>query len=443
MHAAPDSFASPLDDLLAQAMREHGEGRLDAARSLYAQILAAAPRHGDALHLSGVLEAQGGRYEEAAALIGRAIEADPRAAMFRNNLGNVHLECGRFDEAEACYIQAIELDPDRLDALNNLGVLFGRRGRPKEAVMLLERVIERMPDFADARINLANQHLREGRLAEAADQCVRGMVVAPRSPGLRRLLGVAYSMLGRNDQAIAVYRAWLDEEPGHPVAEFHLAACGASAPPERAPDAYVRQVFDSFATSFDAKLAALDYRAPQLVAGALERHGPAPAHALEVLDAGCGTGLCGPLLAPWARRLVGVDLSPGMLGKARARAVYDDLFVGELVAFLESRPAAFDLVVAADTLVYFGPLERFAAAAAACLRPGGLVIFTLEAEPDASTSTYRLHEHGRYSHRRPYVESALAGAGFEMLELTPAVPRSEALVPVRGWLVAARRGESR
>ena len=38
-----------------------------------------------------------------------------------------------------------------------------------------------------------------------------------------------------------------------------------------------------------------------------------------MLDAGCGTGLCGPLIAPHARRLVGVDLSGQMLAHARER----------------------------------------------------------------------------------------------------------------------------
>ena len=38
-----------------------------------------------------------------------------------------------------------------------------------------------------------------------------------------------------------------------------------------------------------------------------------------MLDAGCGTVLCGPLVAPFARRLVGVDLSARMLDQAKAR----------------------------------------------------------------------------------------------------------------------------
>ena len=51
---------------------------------------------------------------------------------------------------------------------------------------------------------------------------------------------------------------------------------------------------------------------------ALERIEGAPRGELEIVDAGCGTGLLAPHLRPYARRLVGVDLSPKMLEKARA-----------------------------------------------------------------------------------------------------------------------------
>ena len=92
---------------------------------------------------------------------------------------------------------------------------------------------------------------------------------------------------------------------------------------------------------------------------------------LDVLDAGCGTGLCGPLLAPYARRLVGVDLSERMLDQARARDVYDELVKGELTEYLAASAGTFDAIVSADTLVYFGPLEAVAEAAERALRPGG------------------------------------------------------------------------
>ena len=117
-----------------------------------------------------------------------------------------------------------------------------------------------------------------------------------------------------------------------------LAACTGRDVPARASDGFVEGTFDSFAASFESKLAKLSYRAPALVAAMLEDAGLEPAKSLDVLDAGCGTGLCGPLVAPYARRLTGVDLSAGMLAQAREKNVYDELVKSELTAYLRDSP---------------------------------------------------------------------------------------------------------
>ncbi len=432
-------------DILSTAMQAHQAGALQEARAQYERLLAVNPRHADALHLLGLLEAQGRHFAQAARLMGQAIALQPKEALFHNNLGNVWVEMGRADDALASYRRAHALAPQRADVCNNLGVLLSRAGQAEEAERLLQRAAELAPNFVDARHNLANHHLRQGDLQRAMEVCVESLIIAPRSPLMRRVLGLVYASLNRPEEAAAVYRAWLADEPDSAEAQFRLVACTQQDVPERAPDRYLAELFDKFATSFDAKLAALSYRAPELVAEAVARHAGVAKGALRVLDAGCGTGLCGPLVRPWACHLVGVDLSEGMLAKARARQVYDELAVAELVSCIAARPAGLELLVSADTLIYFGALQAFAEAAHAALQPGGLLVFTLEAHADAPDAPdapgaqgYRLHGHGRYSHRASYVEAVLAGAGFVVLELQPVVPRLEAHKPVDGWLVVAR-----
>ena len=424
---------------LQQAMQAHQAGRLDEARSLYGQLLAQTPNHPDALHLLGLMEAQQGRHAEAARLMGLAIAVHPGESMFHNNLGNVCVERGMADEALDSYRHAHALAPDRPDVCNNLGVLLSRRGQTVEALQLLQRAVELAPSFADARQNLANHHLRQGDMQQAMEVCVAGLLVAPRNPLLRRVLGQVYCSLGRDKEAAALYRAWLADEPDNPEAQFRLVASTQENVPDRAPDRYLAATFDDFADSFDAKLAALSYRAPEMLAEAVARHAGPPAAAMDVLDAGCGTGLCGPLVKPWARSLVGVDLSNGMLAKAEARQVYDALAASEMVAYIAARPGSCDLLVSADTLIYFGALEAFAAAARAALRDGGLLVFSVEAHADAAGAPdFILHGHGRYSHRRGYLEQVLAGAGLALLELQSAILRMEARKPVDGWVVSAR-----
>jgi predicted TPR repeat methyltransferase len=209
--------------------------------------------------------------------------------------------------------------------------------------------------------------------------------------------------------------------------------------PARASNAFVEATFDSFASSFDAKLSKLLYRAPALVAAMLEEPGVEPTRSLDVLDAGCGTGLCGPLVAPYARRLVGVDLSAKMIAHAQERKVYDSLVKGELTTYLLSVPAAYDVIVSADTLVYFGPLEDVVAAAAGALRTGGRLVFTVEELTGAASGPgYTISPHGRYSHTRDYVERVLAAVDLQA-EIVGAELRLEAGTPVAGLVVKATK----
>ena len=158
-----------------------------------------------------------------------------------------------------------------------------------------------------------------------------------------------------------------------------------------------------------------------------------------MLDAGCGTGLCGPLIDPYARRLVGVDLSEGMLALATEKHVYDALIRSELTDYMSEHPALFDVIVSADTLVYFGDLGAVVAAAAAALRPNGLFIFTLEHSVGAGQDiNWRLELHGRFSHARAYVERVLTAAGLQPW-ITPAELRMESGAPVAGLVVSGRK----
>jgi predicted TPR repeat methyltransferase len=425
---------------MSAALLLHRQGQLDDARLLYERILQVAPDYADALHFMGVLQHQRGRSEKALELIGRSIELNATVPDWHNNAGNVLLEMGRVDEAAQAYEEAARIAPDRPDIQNNLGALRRHQQRPVEAEAAYRRAIELDPKYADAYTNLGSLLDALGRKNDALAAYCEALVLMPRHSQARKLLGVAYYTLGRLDEAAQVYREWMAEEPANPVPRHYLAACTGENVPQRADDGYVQNVFDRFADSFDAKLARLHYRAPELIAEAVAGQCGAPQKQLAVLDAGCGTGLCGPLLAPYARRLDGVDLSAQMLAKAEPRQVYDLLAKAELTAFIEAAPpASYDLIVSADTLCYFGELHDVARAAARALRPGGSLVFTVEALDDEGVGPgYHLNPHGRYSHREGYVREALLAAGFVAVALQRVHLRTEGGKPVEGWLSTAK-----
>ncbi|HEX6245598.1 MAG TPA: tetratricopeptide repeat protein [Polyangiales bacterium] len=435
----PDQPLS-LDDALLLGTRLHRLGHLNEARELYSAVLANAPEHPLALQFLGIIEHQQGNQGAALDCLSRALALAPELPAIHHNLGNVLLELARFDQAAACYQRCAELGGQSAELWCNIGVLARQRGELAEAERAYQQALALDPDHLDAHHGYGRLLAHQGRHKEALRQFAEADAQNPSYAGSRQRLALALCILGRLDEAAQIYREWADASPDDPTPRHYLAACTGERVPERASDAYVSSTFDDFAQSFDAKLEALHYRVPELVAQAVARCVGEPRAALDVLDAGCGTGLCAPLLAPYARNLVGVDLSVGMLERAKARGGYRALYRGELTAFMQAHAERFDLIVAADTLCYFGALESVCAAAFAALRPGGRLVFTVEAlAPAAQAAAFSLRPSGRYGHARDYVMRALAGQGFTAVELADEVLRTEAAEVVPGYLVVATR----
>ena len=389
---------------LAAAMAQHRSGELDAAEGAYRALLAESPADADALHFLGMLRFQVGDSGEALALLERSLGLAPGNSHAWNNLGNMLLHLERHQEAEQAYRRATALGAAIAPAWYNLAILHVRRREPGPALACLREATRLSRGFVNALQTLAAMYYRLDRPEEARD----------------------------------VYQQWAEEAPEDPRPRHMLAATSGRDVPERATDDFIVTTFDRFARSFDEMLGRLEYRAPPLIAASLIQHPLYQSGRAVVLDAGCGTGWCGPLVKSTAGRLVGVDLSANMLEKARERGVYDELHQGELTAFVRSHAAAFDIIVAADVLCYFGGLAEFAHASRGALREGGLLSFTAEALTDpAPGEEYRLQTHGRYAHLRDYLERVLTGAGFAAVQIDAVVLRLEFRVPVQGYLVAA------
>ncbi|RED48137.1 tetratricopeptide repeat protein [Aestuariispira insulae] len=346
------------------------------------------------------------RYEAAAKLYDSVLAQDPDNLEALGWRGEIAIQLDEYEVAAACLQKNLDLDPDGFEEYGKLGLAYYELEESEKSVRALLTAIERDDEDLVAHSNLG-----------------------------RALYDYFHS--GAEQEAARIARDWVKRFPDNPDAAHMGAAVGGLTPPEKAVEAYVADVFDVFAQDFDQKLEELGYCAPQLLETLVKQHLPEGITGLDILDAGCGTGLCGPLLKPLANRMDGVDLSSGMLEKAADRGLYDDLAEEELVAFLKSRRGQYDLVVAADVLCYFGALEEAFAATHDSLRSGGTFAFSLETRPD--TARYHLHPSGRYSHEQDYVLSAIRAVGFVIENYDRAVLRSEYGEDVKGLILLARR----
>ena len=426
-------------EAVSRAVRLHRTGHLGDAEKLYRAILASVPDHPDVLHFLGVLCYQTGDSAEAESLIRKALEIQPGYVDAHNNLGNIFMESDRLDEAATAYCEALRLDPDHADAHNNLGTVLRAEGRLEGALGEYRRAVSLAPEHADAHHNLGTALWLQGKGDEAASSYCRSLELRPYNPEVYMALSQIFYRSGRRSEGRAVFEKWLDGDPDSAIAQHMVAACGGNGVPERASDAYVRETFDRFAASFDRSLKNLRYRAPDLIRSMVAGSVGKPDGRLRVLDAGCGTGLCGPLLRPYCNRLVGVDLSEKMLDRARRTGSYDELVVAELTAFLRHSETPYDLIVSADTLVYFGKLDDVFRGAASSLTPGGRLVFTVELLDQETGTGFELEPHGRYCHDEGYVRTALARGGLTTRSIVQESLRLEGDEPVPGLVVLAER----
>ena len=427
---------------IGQTMQRNGYFR--DAEIIYRQILAAKPRQPEALHFLGVVLTQTGRRDEGIASIMAALEIKPDYVDAISNLGNVLHEQGHFGHAEAAYRRAIQLKPDFADAYLNLAALVFETERFEEAVALSQRAMELGPTIPQERLDAANALAREGRHADAAEEYLRAAERDLFHAGVHENMGQSLQRLGRLDEAEKVYRRWISLDPNNPRPHHYLASCTGVDIPSRASNEFIVDVFDRFAATFDERLTALEYSAPAVVVKAVRDELGEPQSQYKVLDAGCGTGLCAAGIKPFANHLTGVDLSPKMLEKARELNLYDDLIASELTEYLSRSPLSFDVIISADTLIYFGELATVTAAAAAALRPNGRFIFTIEqADPKDAPGGFLLASHGRFAHTESYARTVLEQSGLEGAAITETFLRMEGSTPVKGWLAIGRKAQGR
>jgi len=269
-----------------------------------------------------------------------------------------------------------------------------------------------LPEHADALEGLAFLLQLQGKAAEAA-------------PYRERLLRLHARDLG------------VDQSHQSEVAAYLLAAEGRSAQPRHAPRVYVRTLFERYASNFDAHLRGkLRYRGPQLLYESLSVVVDLAPARFDVLDIGCGTGLAGEVFRGLANRLDGLDLSQAMLEKAEIRGIYDRLEQGEIVEQLPRLAQAYDLVVAADVLVYFGDLSAVFNAVLGALSSGGYFVCTVER---GEAKGFRLRSTGRYQHHPEYVRQLADDLGFETLCCRQATLREQDGRPVIGAVFVLRR----
>ncbi len=463
--------APPVKALRFFGLKRWEEGRNDFAVEVLLAAASLAP--GEAVLWNDIAGAcyAASRREDAAASMTASLARNgeqPRGWLF---LAMIHNDGQEFAAAEQAYLQALALDPGLADASFGLGLLCFRQRRFEEAAVRMRTAISQGNETLAARACLGQALYLLGDFSGAAEAFALQASLSPVDPKIMQKLAlcrlIEAVIRGSVGDALAIYRQtagahgedlskvtrtafqllsgyghreaalklgtarreWAGEDP----VERYLLSALAGDPIERAPDDYLVAHFDGFADGFDQTLVEiLDYHVPEKLNALLQATGR---RFPKVLELGCGTGLAGPLLRKLSGTMTGIDISPRMLEKARARKLYDHLQIAEAASFLEGMQDRFDLIFGTDLLVYFGDMSALFRHAARSLGENGLFAFNIESTDMAD---FTVLPTGRFAHRISYVEE-LARKDFTLVEMVPTTLRLEANRPVAGALFVLRR----
>lgn len=407
----------------------------------------------------------------------RAASLAPDSAETHNNLAVLQQQTGELAESVESFRRALQIRPQHVETALNLGLALGNAGRHDEAVEVFRQAVRMRSNFAPAYLALGSALRKLGKICEALEALQAGAAFDPHSAGIFRELGRALAEAGHVEEGAKMARNAVRLSPNDPDVLHDLGAvlsvlaargspveireeainayCRAlelrpemmhwkfeldalqGLTPSSAPDDFVRVLFDDYAARFEDHLVKeLQYDVPRELLLLVRQLRPEPAPAWDIIDLGCGTGLCGEVFRPFGRFIIGIDLSSNMIQAARRRRdgkIYDQFFCCNLLEGLDQCTQPVDLVLAADVFVYVGDLAQVFAATAAKLHPGGLFAFSLESHAGEG---YALKQSNRFGHSLRYVISLANQYGLEAAIHVEFMIRKDAK---DGWLVVLRK----
>lgn len=359
-------------------------------------------------------------------------------------LGNINYKNKNFEKALEYYIQAYKVNEENVVAVVNVANTYFELKMIDEAIFYTEKVIKLSPNDAWSFNNLSQLYQKKNENQKAIETAYKAIVISDEEGRVSHHINLGYMLyeISLEDKVLSKKWAqnWLEEYGENDVVNYMAKSVLNDEVLERANDEYLKNIFDVFAPDFENVLSDLEYRAPELVNEFLHKiYGKRIQKKLKILDAGCGTGLCGKYLKKYAKifGLHGVDISAKMIDEARKKKLYNKLFVEEIVSFLSSKKDEYDLIVSTDVFIYFGDLEELFLCLKSALKKDGRVIFTVSENP--KNDGFILHTSGRFMHGKKYIEDLLKKTDFILEDISREHIRNEGDREVYGFVISCKK----
>ena len=324
-------------DLVRHGLRRFQAGHYEQAARIFTALVGGAPHLALSWNHHAMALISLDRQVEAERALRRSVEIDPTQPQAWNSLASVLAQLGRFEEAEAACRAALAVGGETGSAWQIVAMARTAQDDFPAAAEALARAVELDGQSASLCANLGAALLKCGRFDEADAALAAAVAFEDSTPPIaeaKRLSGLIVSALagtldapqdtpddhfktalllldagGERAAAIRVAEAWVARKPA-PVEAQHLYDALLARPVDRQPADMVAQRFDAVAETFDAHLVEkLGYDGPAQLAALLAACGE-PKGAFDILDLGCGTGLCAEAVTPYSRGVWSASTSP-------------------------------------------------------------------------------------------------------------------------------------
>lgn len=404
------------------------QGKLDKASEHYNKALKLQPKYTDAHYNLALILLKQHKTKEALQHLDEVLRLEPDHAEAHNQKAQLLHQQGQLGQAIYHYQECLKQDPVNIEVFHNLGAIFLERRDPAAALKYFLRLLQLAPDF-DTYYNLGVIYMDLGRTNDAIQYFNEALNKDPDHIATHVNLGAIYLKSENYIKAAEHYQKVLKSQPNNKESAYILSAINQEHVPEQAPKEYIQSLFDQYAPYFDKHLIeALDYQVPELLYKAIVNE--TEKTDLNILDLGCGTGLAGEKFRPIAKKLIGVDIAGQMIAAAKQKNIYDELYIADLYKILQ-KYHNLDLIIAADTFVYIGKLDKIFIACKKALASNGLFAFTTE---KTDKYPYELQKSARFAHHHKYITELAEKNNFKILRGDNIIMRKQKNKSIEGYL---------
>ena len=339
-------------------------------------------------------------------------------------LGAVYGQINDINKAASASKKALSLQPGNLGALHNYGMALAKLGNNNESASVFKKSLKIHPQNAATHYSLGNVLKDLMQYDEAIAHLNESLRLAPGKAEALFSLGCIYTETEQFDKALTCLRKSSELDQGiKNRADYFIAFIMDRNKSHEAGLEHVKALHDSHAAIFNEHLTkGLEYKIPELLLYEYIEATDNPDKKIDILDLGCGTGLCGIQFINYANSMTGIDLSPQMVAKAESTNCYNKLVTTDIQSYLNGNQIKFDLILSADVFIYIGYLDDIFPRCFDALHNGGMIAFSTE---NIESRDYKLRISGRYAHSINYISKLAEASGFRILKHRDVVIRKE------------------